>query len=321
MGETRIGLVLTGQAEAEGFAVALKRLWANADVSFEVIAKDPETRVHPGFTSERIDPIRLERRARDAGGPPKVDELVQALAGALTKRRPVDYAMVIDDLELVNRGNEANVLRAFREAVERTGERRTPQMSERLRARGSIHLLDPMLEAYFFASARTLRKITAQSPRLEPGRDCERLSVDSVESEYFSEALGECSRRKGSGKPGAKERRCPWSGDPTLRREHPKKYLQYLCRGSEPEQYCTDYVETAQGSSALREIDWAEVFAHEAPYLRALIEDVEAMVGERPSLPESVWSTARTSGALTALAVHRRVLEANEAATGVLRNL
>ena len=57
-----------------------------------------------------------------------------------------------------------------------------------------------------------------------------------------------------------------------MRREHPKKYLKYLCREAAPHEFCSTYRETEGGAHALAGLDWTRLLdaQRSAPFLRAI---------------------------------------------------
>ena len=262
-------------------------------------------------TSALVDPAR---HARDAAEhkPPKIDELVAYLAGNLCGRGAASFSVLVEDLELANRGNEGNVMQAVRASVERhlagVAERRDGplDLADRLRERASFHLFDPMVEAYFYDDPAAFDAAQGGLGRVAHrvrDRDPERFEVDApAEPDYFA-AVGECPRHR---RP--KDRRCPWGGDG--RREHPKKYLKYLCREAPPNEFCSTYLETSGGADALAQLDWSLVLATRgsAPCLRALVEDLAEALGQPPEIHG--WPDAPTSEAPTARfrAPHERVL-------------
>jgi hypothetical protein len=139
-----------------------------------------------------------------------------------------------------------------------------------------------MLEAYVYASSSTLLPVATSlgrdipEPQLVEARSCERFEVSTSDALFFA-TPGECPRFRKQ-----KDRKCPWRETPgQVLATHPKKYLQYLCRGAlrdGEDKFCTDYRETHEGAAALRVLDWTAVFARGAPYLRAMIEDLEDML-------------------------------------------
>lgn len=297
MTKPRVALVVTGRLEFRALASALQRLFPCAD--FDVphsLAED----VLADSTSARVDPAR---NARDAaqGNTPKIDELVGALAGSLCGRNAADFAVLVEDLELENRGNESAVLRAVRDAVTRHNERMSTRrdaprdLDARLAERASFHLFDPMVEAYFYDDPVALGVAQSGLGRRAyrvAGRDPERFEVDPAADPTYFAPVGDCLRHR---RP--KDRRCPWYSAP---REHPKRYLKYLCREAPPNDFCSTYKETEGGALALRRLDWNSVLSSpgSAPFLRALVEDLEDALGRAPALHS--WPAMSTSAAPTA---------------------
>ncbi len=298
----RVALVVTGRLEFRALADAMRTLFPR-DVAEFVVAPTLEEGELVDSTSTRVDPTR-NALAASRGAIPAIDDLVGHLAGCLSGRGASDFALLVEDLELLNRGNEFTVIAAVREAVGRhlVATARRPgapaDLATRLRDRASFHLFDPMVEAYFYDDPVALS--VAQSELGRPAfrvrsRDVERFEVDAAADGGFFAPVGECLLHR---KP--RDRRCSWDGE--LRAEHPKKYLKYLCRMAPPNEFCTTYQETRGGASALRVLDWNRVLSTpgNAPFLRAMIEDIEAAVGVRPALSE--WPASPTSNAITARA-------------------
>lgn len=310
----RVALVVTGRLEYLGLPGALRRLFPGAEI---FLARSQDEADLRDSTSWTVDPAANQAAAQRAladenEAPPVIDELMTHVAGNLCQRDAPILSVLIEDLELANRGNEANVVRAVREAAVRhlakMGTRRDAprDLDERLRERASFHLFDPMVEAYFYEDPAALS--IAQEGALQPahriqGRDPEQFEVDrALEGPYFA-AVADCVRHR---RP--KDRKCPWDG--AQRGQHPKKYLKYLCREAPPYQYCSTYRETGGGARALEALDWDAVLAKpgSAPFLRALVEDMADALGVAPAI--SGWPAAPTSTAPTALwkAPSKRVL-------------
>jgi hypothetical protein len=108
----RVALIVTGQLELRALPAALERLFPHADF---FVPDAVEGRDLFDSTSTRVDPARNAVRYLES--PPKIDALVADLAAALCD--DADFAVLVEDLELHNRGNEHNVLTAVREAVQR----------------------------------------------------------------------------------------------------------------------------------------------------------------------------------------------------------
>lgn len=328
MSAARVGVAVTGNAEALGVAEALQQLWDTKTVVFEVVEShvDRTTKHYRAFTTDQTSPAFVEEQlrtiaARRASGERvrdhAVDEFVAAARFHLRSMAPdtgeYDFIVLLDDLELANRGNETAVVAVVRDAVERAARLGgwRPVEQQWLRERASFHLLDPMLEGYFFASAPSLDAVGARlkppnklgSPRLV-SRDCEQFEVDPADIDYFA-ATGTCPRKR-------KDPNCPWTATPGQNKaEHPKKYLRYLCRGTAHECFCTNYKETEHGVAALQALDWQSVLAAGAPFLQALVEDLWQMLGKPPNIELAGNSNAPTA----------RAKRAADAVDFVLRNL
>lgn len=275
MSRAKVRLVVTGQLEHRALAPALGRLFPQADFAPSVLPAAKDLR---GFTSARVDPAAIADQAKAA----IVDGLVDDLAGALRgpRREEADLVVLIDDLELANRGNEARVLQAVREAVHRHLARRGDKghFADLFRERASVHFFDPMVEAYLIASTSS-RGVISIDENVRHRRDVGAESFEvlrDADPTYFDEALGECSDGRSP-----KGRRCPWQYPAEERARHPKAYLKYLRRGSPPRQFCSDYKETEQGVAALAALQWSEALEtpDTVPFLDALVEDLSQTLG------------------------------------------
>lgn len=282
MKPTKVALVVTGKLEYQALPQALQRLFPAAEfTAFGPFADS---------TSQRLDPAKLAAKV-----PSKLDELIGHLAASLVRKNretPAhDFAVLIEDLELVNRGNEAGVRRCVQEAVQRHT-RRVPTSATALLERASVHFLDPMVETYFYDDVAVLKSLNVASHKRLP-MDPERFQVlPADEPDYFAANAA------------------PWaSGD---RAEHPKKYLAYLLRELS-DALRTTYKETRQGAEALTALDWNTVLGPgHSPFLRALVEDLAEALEVDPQLNANVWHQP-ASGAPTS--------RDPRSSTRVLRNL
>jgi hypothetical protein len=198
-----------------------------------------------------------------------------------------DYALAIDDLALVNADQQAHVLGYFAHAVRAHVEAFFPSASTRdrvyqtLKDRASFHLLNPMVETYFFGEPDALvrAKATRAPCQFDRTRDAEDFEVDDMA--YLAPAL-----------PTA-----PWRTVP--RHRHPKNYLRYLCDPTGVEERA--YRETHEGLAALQALDWQKVLGNpsHAPFARALIDDLSDALNV-PSPCQGTCSplTARKGGGL-----------------------
>jgi hypothetical protein len=254
----RIQLIVTGQLEQLGLHLSLRRLFASASASAEFL---PPQKTQD-FTSNRVGPLlRGGEPARSLAA-----KLAAALVAAVYPGRggtlQADYAVAIDDLELVNADQPAHVLDYFAHAVRAHVETSFPSASTRdrvyqtLRERASFHLLIPMVEAYFFGEPAALgrAKATKAPCRFDSARDVEDFEVD--DAGYLAPA----------------PENAPWNA--TGRHRHPKNYIRYLCdpTGKVPRAYR----ETHEGTEALKALDWQRVLRAEAhaQFARALIDDI-----------------------------------------------
>lgn len=313
----RVALVVTGRLEHRALSTALERLFPT--VGFVIARAQSEENLR-SFTSARVDPDSLAASYLEAKLSrrellPAVDELVEALASELCLRDPPALCVLIDDLELANRGNEPGVVRAVREAASRHLEtvRARPQLPRNLadlmRERASFHLFDPMVEAYFFEDPAALDKAQGRLARPAyrvPGLDVERFEVEAAREGPYHGPVGECARHR---RP--RDRKCPWGG--ADRGPHPKKYLKYLCREDPPNEFCSSYQETEGGAQALATLNWDRVLQSpgSAPFLRALVEDLEEALGIAPAI--AGWPSIPMSTAITA--------RSNAPSERVMRNL
>lgn len=253
----RVSLVVTGACEQRALAASLARLFP--DAAFDVALRD-------GFTSARLGVAPL------LGGP--VRSNLEKLAAEVVARvepgmrgEPAEAVFVIDDLELCNADQPERVVAHFRAAVaahlERAPfatEKSRAVAAERVRARCSLHLLAPMLEAYFFGEAAALSRAGAVAGRpigLGPG-GLERFAA--TDAGYLGRAP---------------DRDVSWACAAAERAGHPKHYLQYLC---DPDTAGTPggffYRETRGGVAALQALDWPQVLAGAVPFAHALVADL-----------------------------------------------
>jgi hypothetical protein len=253
-------LIPTGQLEFLGLAQSVGRLFPGTE-----FAVSPPDRALDGFTS--VD-VKRYPRPPEAGS--KVDELAARLIAAVAPGRQghaADFAVVIEDLELVNDDQPGEVVGYFRDAVTArlstlfSSNSARQRAAERIRGRCSFHLFRPMTEAYFFGDPAALAKVAIQSPAvLPPGLDVERFQT--ADAGYLNLA------------PGSKP-----VPDPPARQRHPKGYLHYLCDPTLADRK-RRYRETVDGRAALEQLDWQRVLADPAhcPFLRAFLDDLSDAV-------------------------------------------
>lgn len=289
----KVAILPTGRTEWHGLAPALGRLFPEHEFyclpTEAEVRSDPDHFPYPGFTSAQLTSTHLDTP------PESARELVsRAAQEALGDRRhaAADLVFIIDDVELPNMAQIDRVVAVMRRAVEahlseleRVGQHgRTAAV---LREKVSFHLIAPMVEAWFFADDCALAAAgvpagtavhfdTATDPEAFVTSDPAYLHATEADCpEWAALARG---RKK-------KKLRPKWLGSQP-REQHPKGYLQWLCRAP-GERNCTGYSESAGGSAALTGLSWEAVAgrapAH-LPLLRALVEDLSDGLAAEPSL-------------------------------------
>lgn len=203
---------------------------------------------------------------------PDVEKLARELVTEVEpgRREAVpDMAILVDDLELSNQAQPERAIEHVRRAVLRYIEHYAwpsrashARARERVRERCSFHLLDPMVETYFFGEAQALVRAGAKRPStVDPQAvDLERFEVTSDPDflERPDHPLG--------------EEIPPWARP--QRANHPKAYLQFLCDPSGTERRA--YREGRDGGCALRKLAWEDVCRprEHVRFLRSLILDI-----------------------------------------------
>ncbi len=255
---TTIGLITTGQCEHRALASSLQRVLADRDVEVRSLYAAPIE----SLTSGRVSyPAPVSR------APTLADKLVDRIAAEVSRRGGCDFVIAVDDLELPNVPVPQNVTRLVRDAVLRSlGSTPTHAAVERFRDRCSFHLLCPMLEAYFYGEPAALTRAGARRPAiLDPGRHLEAFRSADL---FYMGPLDEAGHDWRTSDRGA----------------HPKRYLRFL---AEPGRY----KETDGGCAALRELDWARVFAYQPPgiaFARSLFDDLADALGVPSPFPGPV---------------------------------
>jgi hypothetical protein len=233
-----------------------------------------------GFTSQDVAPLTA---AGPGPIPTNLDELAAELVNSIFPGRRgqrVDFAYVVEDLELVNQGQADLVLRLFRDAVDSYIRQTWPQQSEpkyaEVRERCSYHLFCPMTEAYFFGDATALQRAGAvRPPQLPANLDLEQFRT--IDDAFLALPAG--TKR---------------IADMPRREFHPKSYLHYLCDPTLADRQ-TRYRETVNGVEALRSLDWAQVLrpAPHCPFLHAFLDDVAEALNSRLPFVNSAHADPR----------------------------
>jgi hypothetical protein len=297
----RVAVLPTGRAELLGLPDALPKLFAGHEfyaVSRVVGADDP----FDSFTSSRLRPDGPVGEATNVG------KLVQRMAAELIpgrKGNPPDLLVVLDDLELTNRDQPRLVVDLFRRALDehlRRLQSGHPALAEKvraaLRAKASLHLAAPMLEAWFFADPAGPANAGVPADRLPANWERHQDPEDFLTQEqaYLRDEAGGCDAWHALPERKRRDHRPAWLCD--SREHHPKAFLAWLCR-SPGEKKCSQYRETHEGAHALRSLDWPAALgqAEHCAYLRALVEDLADGLG--------VASPAPAGGRVASLTSHR----------------
>jgi hypothetical protein len=258
-----VALLVTGELE-RALGKGLTRLFA--DVHFR-----PPVKLD-GFTSTRLLDRSLPEGVRTC-----VDKIAAQIVAEVEPGRrdtPPEMVLFVDDLELHNQSSPERVIEHLRDSVQRhiddfswPSHASRERARNRVRERCSFHLMDPMIEAYFFGEPAALVRAGAKrrstvDPRIV---DLERFLVRDADFLAWPD-LG----------PG--EEMPPWARP--QRASHPKAYLQFLCDPTGTVRRA--YRETEVGRRALGELDWGAVLEPKAHvrFLRSLILDIADRFGE-----------------------------------------
>lgn len=252
-----VALIPTGSMEHLALAPSLRRIFP--DHTFVVL---PAERHMDGFTSSDLS--LPPKPGPTIQIPTTLQNLVKTLVNAIFPSRRgerIDFAYVVEDLELFNQGHPDVVLEQFREAVSQYVETQWPQQAEprfrEVRERCSFHLFRPMTEAYFYGDPEALQRARVQrQPLLPDGVDLELFRT--IDQNYLDLP------------PKSKD-----ITDHPQRGNHPKSYLQYLCDPTLSDKNLR-YRETHEGKAALESLNWELVLQHPSrcPFLTAFLDDL-----------------------------------------------
>jgi len=253
-----VALIPTGKLEHAALGPSLSRLFP--DHAF--VVRPPERHLD-GFTSRDVAPLAA---AQPGPVPADLDELAGELVNAIfpgRRREHIDFAYVVDDLELCNQGQPDRVLRLFRDAVNSYISRTWPQQSgpryAEVRERCSFHLFRPMTDAYFFGDAAALQRAGADQLRQLPA-DLDLEQFRTIDQAFLTLPAG-----------------TDRIADMPQREFHPKSYLHYLCDPTLADRR-KRYRETVNGVAALESLDWERVLSSppHCPFLHAFLDDLGA---------------------------------------------
>ena len=285
----RVALIPTGKLELLGLSQALVRAFPDHEFFCVPLSGNDPFR---SFTSATLPLPSLHEQDSS------LSELIGGIVDQLYPRSRCDLVVVLDDLELRNRGHDAIVIDEFRQAVARHLTRvqaRAPaavrDIQQLLRQSASFHLAAPMVESWLFADpdgpARAGAPAAHLPPRLIHARDPEDFATDDTE---YSADTGQCCTVRNALPPHAQKAALPeWlkvdsprERVKVLREVHPKRYMAWLCR-SPTERNCSTYSDRA-GAESLKHIAWGRTL--ETPghmrFLRALLFDLADALNSAP---------------------------------------
>lgn len=282
----RVALILTGKLEMLGLAKGLAGLFGEEHEFVSIPRRrDQPDEPFPGFTSAPL-PQPGQREPGSA-----LSNLVAAMVDALWTHG-YDLAVVLDDVELYNVGNEHIVVDEFRGAVARHLDRVVQrdaqlgrELGDRLRASGSFHLVSPMIESWIFADPGGAANAGVPSrhlpPRLVQGQDPESLVTN--DPAYTADVGSACTKWMSLPSSYQERQRPEWLKTTHPRERHPKRYLAWLCRDPAARNCSTFSERTA--CNALIRLSWAQVLQNprHMTFARALVCDLADGLGCAPA--------------------------------------
>jgi len=286
----RVGMLVTGGTEATGITRALERLFPGHE--FPVIYENRrDRRTFHGFTSNRVPPPQ-------ARAPTSVESIAKAAVAHLFLNingdQPPDFLVVLDDLELCNVGNERGVADTFSAAVgAHLDELKTDnsmkfvkRYEDAVRDRLSLHLVKPMIEAWFFADPKALEAAgVPQNAPVVVDQNQDPECFCTTDADYRNATDASCPCLNELPKARRRTQKPKWLGTEFKRETHPKGYLQWLLLAPNKES-CTRYHETRDGGRALACLDWSRLSDRpdgHVLFFRSLVADLADALGEAPS--------------------------------------
>ncbi len=281
----KVGLITTGKMELLALPAALKELFGAHE--FLAIPMTPPSTPFNGMTSLKVVQHSTQAKSNAA-------LLIEAATGALFPERRggtprVDAVIIVDDVELVNVGDEQTIVTMLREALvahlRSLSTRRGPGFASRreraFRERVSFHLALPMAESWILADEAGPRHVGVPASALPSQHQGDPEAFQVNDERYLSDRgcpawtrlSDDLKRRK------RKTHKPAWLR--TNQDRHPKAYLAWLCR-DDASKKCSTYRESGGGVDALRQLDWRSALRDETHmrYLRALVEDLADLLDE-----------------------------------------
>lgn len=278
-----VAILPTGRTEWHGLGAALTRIFPDHTFyslpTTQEVASERVGFPYAGFTSAELTDESETK-------PPECAlELVERAAQEAVgdrKRKAADLVLIVEDLELLNAHQPRRVVSVMRKAAEQHLEGlASTQVKQKtqaaLRSKASFHLIAPMIEAWFFGDTQSLARAgVPEAAAVCFGAQTDPEAFETADPSYLKACAADCPALAALPSAKQKQRRPKWLG--TLHRaQHPKGYLQWLCRDP-ADRACTTYSESKHGGEALAKIRWEVLLARPPEhfaFLRALIEDLE----------------------------------------------
>lgn len=281
-----VAILCTGEMELRGLKPALERLFDGH--TFEPIGEfealpGVDAKPLPEFASDRV----VDKHALDQESVLR-KRIIPRAAAALWEG--YDRVILLSDLELANMERAPYVCDVVKQAIRLHLQNLNPRFAadtnQKFRERASFHLAVPMVDSWLFGDPAVCQKNKippGRTPLLTSGRDREQFLT--ADPGYEADDGSACSVLLERAARGAERKKALWVKE--RRTEHPKHYLQWLCRDPS-EKDCTTWRETGAGAEALAQLDWGSVLtlANEYAFLHALVEDLADALNEpEPFIP------------------------------------
>lgn len=284
----KVALFVTGEMELGGLSEALRRRFPDHDFEAVVfqVGRRGEPEPFPSFTSGTIR----------AGAPLSDDEPLMQLAQRIVdhQHQDADLVLLLDDLELTNRGRAdvvvAQVRAAFTQVVNNRQASRGGVAADRLarwlQQAVSFHLAAPMVESWLFADPEGLTRASVPTARLPSpahlGQNPEQIALTDPAYLHDDGADCACCERPGCvDQP--KKKRPVWCRQEVQghRESHPKAALAWLLKHDAAPK-CSTYRESEQGAVSLAGLLWPAALRdpQAMTFLRALHNDLAEGLGE-----------------------------------------
>jgi hypothetical protein len=257
---TRITLIVTGDMERRALSDSLQKIFPNT--GFDVIQT-------PSITSNEL----TERKIQDSLQKPqsRLRETARLLIAEVDPGRSrndrADFAILIDDLELVNQHQHELVRSAINRAVKASVEnwsdlRHRTTIHKTVRERCSFHLMAPMTETYFFHCDAALGPLAPRRALAPEVRATDPEDFEITSDQDFLQELG--------------------------RARHPKKYTDWLLTSPDGSDV-SPYKEKNQGCAALKALQWGRPLQNPAwaKSAGALFDDIADMLGVPAPFPRA----------------------------------